>query len=375
MKIRKIGIDARLYFQTGVGTYVRNLLYYLSLSSPNSMQFYVYVLPKDVPTIHLPPGRFTIRPVDAPWHSVREQTVFYSAIMEDTLDLMHFTYFSYPIRYMRPFIATVHDVTPLLFKTGRASTLSPLWYEIKHQIFTFVLSSQIKHARTIITPTKSVKDQIVTMYGSSISNKIYPLYEGVSYELMAAKENTSLSKKYPKPFYLYVGNFYPHKNIERLIEAFRKMLKQVQHDNPPDLLLVGPDTMFAQKLKDHIAAQNIRNITFNHNATIEDLVFFYNHAKALINPSLSEGFGLPLIEAAYFGCPVIASNIPVFRELLGSNYTSFDAMNVEDIASKLKESSSVIPSEVKTKSRNFLLEKFNFEKMTRELIEIYSKTS
>ncbi len=359
MKTRKIGIDARLYFQTGVGTYIRNLLYYLSLSSPNSMQFYVYVLPKDVPTIHLPPGRFTIRPVDAPWHSVGEQTVFYSAIMEDNLDLMHFTYFSYPIRYKRPFIATVHDVTPLLFKTGRASTLNPLFYEIKHQVFKFVLSSQIKHARAIITPTRSVQDQIVSMYGTSIKNKIHPLYEGVSYELMSVKENTSLSKKYPKPFYLYVGNFYPHKNVERLIEAF---------DNPPDLLLVGPDNMFAQKLKDHIAAANIKNITFNHNATIEDLVFFYNHAKALVNPSLSEGFGLPLIEATYFGCPVIASDIPVFKELLGSNYTSFDAMNVPDIAEKLKAGPRVIPDSI----RNPDTSKFSFEKMTRDVVHLYN---
>ncbi|MDA1316419.1 MAG: glycosyltransferase family 1 protein [bacterium] len=360
MKNKKIGIDARLYDQTGVGTYIRNLLHYLSLSPPDSLQYYVYALPEDVSRINLPPNKFIVRPVDAKWHSFAEQTTFYSALMKDNLDLMHFTYFSYPVAYSRPFMATIHDMTPLLHKTGQASTHNPLWYELKHRIFTYVLSSQIKHARAIITPTKAVKEQIVSWYGQSIENKIHPIYEGVHYELMTATENTSLAKKYPKPFYLYVGNFYPHKNVERLIEAWQ--------DISVNLLLVGPDNMFSQKLKDSIETKKITNISFNHTATTEDLVFFYKHASALVNPSLSEGFGLPLIEAAYFNCPVIASDIPVFKELLGDGYSAFDPISIEDIHQKIKLQNS----NVKT-SKNQLLEKFSFEKMTQEIVTLYEK--
>jgi len=358
MKMKKIGIDARLYFQTGVGTYIRNLLHYLSQLHEHTVQYYVYVLPKDVSNIHLPHDFFLIRPVDAPWHSLREQIVFYSVLIKDNLDLMHFTYFSYPIGYSKPFIATVHDVTPLLFKTGRASTLNPLWYEIKHQVFKFVLSSQIRHARAIITPTKAVKNQMGTIYGSDILSKIYPLYEGVNHELMNTKSNLSLGKKYSKPFYLYVGNFYPHKNVNALVEVWKDMKDQ--------LVLVGPDNMFARKLKNDIAIHAIKHIRFVPAATIEDLAFFYTHAKALINPSLSEGFGLPLIEATYFGCPVIASDIPVFKELLGDHYISFDPQNSESIGKALR-------SEKLSKVPVSILKKLSFEKMAKDTLEIYKK--
>ena len=138
--MKKIGIDARLYTQTGVGTYLRNLLNYLPASHPQSTKFFVYLLSKDVRAIDIPNDQFVIRGVDAPWHTIREQTVFYQALMHDRLDLMHFTYFSYPVLYKRPFIATVHDVTPILFKTGKASTLNPILFEMKHLAFRFVLS-------------------------------------------------------------------------------------------------------------------------------------------------------------------------------------------------------------------------------------------
>ena len=59
---------------------------------------------------------------------------------------MHFTYFGYPVFYRRKFIATVHDLTPLLFKTGKASTKNPLIYGIKHFFFKHILRSQIENA-------------------------------------------------------------------------------------------------------------------------------------------------------------------------------------------------------------------------------------
>jgi len=372
--MKKIGIDARLYSQTGVGTYLRNFLHYLPKKLSPSVQIFVYILPQDRGRIDINDNRIHIREVNAPWHSVREQTVFYRAIMRDQLDLMHFTYFSYPVLYKRPFIATVHDVTPLLFKTGKASTLNPLLFEIKHLAFKYVLSQQIKQARIIITPTQVVKDQLVDIYGHKSANKIIPIYEGVSIDLMNASENIELKKSLTSPYFLYVGNFYPHKNVDRLIEAFDKMLKpsnsagrQVQHDNLPELLLVGPDNMFAQKLKQKMRQENIENIQFDHNAGCEELVYYYKHAQALINPSLSEGFGLPLIEASYFGCPVIASDIPVFKEVLGENYVSFDPENIRDIAEVL----SNVPLGVRHQSKNSFIDTFSFEKMTTETLKVY----
>ena len=99
----------------------------------------------------------------------------------------------------------------------------------------------------------------------------------------------------------------------------------------------------------------------------EDLVYFYKNALALVHPSLSEGFGLPLIEAAYFNCPIIASDINVFKELLGNNYLSFSFFSSFNISDKIK---SFIEKKPRFDYKN-IIKKYSFEKMTNEIVKIY----
>lgn len=364
--MKKIGIDARLYSQTGVGTYLRNFLHFLSTGASVPFDFYVYILPQDRKYVDLSDKNIHIREINAPWHSVREQTVFYRALIQDQLDLMHFTYFSYPVLYKRPFIATVHDVTPLLFKTGKASTLNPIVFEMKHMAFRFVLSQQVHMAWRIITPTNAVKQQLIELYGRKVEDAIIPIYEGVSSELMNVQEAKNVHNAFPHPFFLYVGNFYPHKNVDRLLDAYQ-LFREKNPQNTKELFLVGPDNMFAQLLKEKISAQSMHGIYWFHDSSTEDLVNFYSHAVALINPSRSEGFGLPLLEATYFDCPVIASDIPVFKEILGDRYIAFDPKSVSDIAQKLDKPLISISGKMKSE----LLEKYSFESMTRATVDLY----
>lgn len=356
--MKRIGIDARLYFQTGVGVYLRNFLHYLQLAAP-SYEFYIYVMKEDSAKIELNGSKFIKKEVTARWHTLAEQTIFLQELISDDLDLMHFTYFSYPVLYKRKFIATVHDVTPLLFKTGKASTKNPLLFEFKHKAFEFVLSTQVHSAAKIITPTKTVKMQLVDVYGYSIENKTQHVYEGVNFELVEAKEDMTLQAAYTKPFFIYVGNFYPHKNVNKLVEAFHGMSADVQ------LVLIGPENYFSKRLKSQVKNANIR---FHHNVSNGQLKYFYKNAEALINPSLSEGFGLPIVEAAHFDLPVIASNLDVFKELLGDNYLSFDPESVEDIKGKIESFMS------KKSKPNYadLMKKYSFEEMTKQIISVYA---
>ncbi len=363
--MKKVGIDARLLGQTGVGVYIRNLLLHLSSIVPKDWKLYIYARSQDERVLVKYLTRTDnceIRTTDAPWHSLREQTSFYNQLMRDNLDLMHFTYYSYPVLYKRPFISTVHDLTPLTFKTGRASTKNAFLYQAKHLALRFVLSSQIKNARAIITPSKSVKRDILKTFGSKYEDKIHPIYEGVDEELLKTKESVDLAKKLPKDFFLYVGNFYPHKNVEALIEAFAKV-KEDAH-----LVLAGPDDYFAQKIVQSIKRMNQEDrITLLHSPTEEDKVFLYKHARALVHPSLAEGFGLTLLEAAHFNCPIIASDISVFQEIFGGFYTPFNPKDVVDIARALREFLNKKPSTNYSK----LLEKYTFEKMTEATLDLY----
>lgn len=359
--MKRIGIDARLYFQTGVGVYLRNFLHYLQQKPPVGYEFYIYVLQKDASQITFNSNQFIKREVHSHWHSISEQTAFLQILNQDKLDLMHFTYFSYPVFYKKKFIATVHDITPLIHKTGRASTLHPLLYELKYQSFKFVLQQQIKNASAVITPTKTVKKQILDIYGNRYETKIHAIYEGVNYEMEQASENTSLKNKFKKPFFVYIGNFYPHKNVETLINAF----KDIQ--NEYELVLVGPDSYFSGRVQQEIQEKNITNIRFYHTGSIEDLVFFYKNAVALINPSISEGFGLPLVEAAYFKLPIIASDLDVFHEILEDNFLSFNPQSVEE----LQEILFKVINEKQLLVKPRINRQMSFEHMTSEIVNLY----
>ncbi len=362
--MKKIGIDARLYSQTGVGTYLKNLIYCLEKKEFKDKIFYIYLISDDFEKVFFKNKNFVKRRADYRWHTVGEQFGFALKLYQDNLDLMHFTYFSYPVLYFKKFVATIHDATPLLFKTGRASTKNQLIYQIKHLFFRIILWCQINRAIKIITPTVAVKNQLKNIYGEKIADKITSIYEGVNYQIINSKANIDLSQKYNN-FFIYVGNFYPHKNVEKLMEAFIKVKTSCK------LILLGPDDYFSSRILHYINIMKWTNkIIVVNNTSLSDLVFFYKNANALIHPSLSEGFGLPLIEAAYFNCPIIASNIKVFKELLGKNYLSFNPHSVEDIAEKINK---FILNKPKFNYKN-IINKFSFEKMADETYRLYEES-
>jgi glycosyltransferase involved in cell wall biosynthesis len=359
--MKTIGIDARLYSQTGVGTYLRNFLHFLSKKQYKDIRFLIYLL--DGETTLIENTAFEKHYVPYRWHSFSEQTGFYNQLEKDKPDLMHFTYFSYPVRYTRPFVATVHDLTPVQFKTGKASTRNPLFYGIKHEVFKFVLRNQIKNARKIITPTETVKKQIVEYLPDVDKNKITAIYEGFDYELAQTKENTELSALYPKPFFLYVGNFYPHKNVSTLIQAFKEIPEKY------DLVLSGPQDFFASKMLSIIKDNGLeKRVHMHHSPGKENLKYLYNHAEALIHPSFSEGFGLPLVEAMAVNLPIIASDIPVFKELLPADTPMFDPQSGTDIArtvqNYLKSPKKPVYSDV--------IDRYSFETMAEKTLELYN---
>lgn len=359
----KIGIDGRLLYQTGIGTYLRNFFYFLDKEKNINDFFYIYLLKKDFGKINFRHKNIIKREANFYWHSLKEQWGFLKTLKKDNLDLMHFTYFSYPVLYDRPFIATIHDTTPLRFKTGKASTKNRLIYEIKHLIFRYVIRSQVNKSLKIITPTLSVKKDLISLFGKNIQDKIIVIGEGINLELIKTKENLSLKKRFFLPFFISIANFYPHKNIERLIYAFSQVNFSGQ------LVLIGPDNFFAKRLKDLVKKLNLeKKIIFFFNPTVSDLKFFYKNALALINPSLSEGFGLPLVEAGYFSCPVIASNIQVFKEIMKGDYLSFNPYKINEIAYQINYFL------VKKPNFNFsYLKKFSFQKMTKEILKVYQK--
>ncbi|MEI7652697.1 MAG: glycosyltransferase family 1 protein [bacterium] len=321
--MKRIGIDARLINQTGVGVYIRNLLYCLAELDTPQFEFYIYTLQADIGLVpkHT---KFTLRTTSARWHGFAEQTTFLFQLLRDGLDLMHFTYFSWPIAYFRPFVATVHDLTLMTHETGRLSTQHPLVYQLKRMVFRVVFSSQIVRARALMVPTKAIAKALKDRFGRDAE----AVHEGINRELLfALPEATEALQN--ESFLLYVGNCYPHKNIQKLLDAAHGM----------KLVMVGPQNSFSegyQKLHPEV--------TWFFHLSNARLRWLYEHAQALVNPSLAEGFGLPVVEALAFGCPVVCSDIPVFHEVTEEKATFFDPTSVEDIRSKLLQVIKRIPT-------------------------------
>ena len=108
-----------------------------------------------------------------------------------------------------------------------------------------------------------------------------------------------------KPYILYVGNAYPHKNLDRLILAFKEVSKT---HSGLHLVLAGKEDYFYKRLKKFVAANNVSSVVFPGHIAEDHLPTVYREAKLYVFPSLYEGFGLPPLEAMARNTPVASSN-------------------------------------------------------------------
>jgi glycosyltransferase involved in cell wall biosynthesis len=352
----RIGIDARLLYQTGIGVYLRNLIYYLSKKTLEGVTFVVFARPTDIVRFlsenpHIKTQSSCVfESSSVMWHSFGEQTKFLAQVTLARLDLMHFPYFSWPVLYTGKFVATIHDITPLRIKTGNLSTRGLFLYGLKHAAFRFAFWQQIARAVYVMTPTHAVAREL------GGKKKIIVTPEGLSFEFLQAQAEEVPTAR---PYLLYVGNFYPHKNVHTLIQAWNEL-----KTGDAELIMAGPDNSFARKLR--ALTREIPGIRYVLGATTGKLKYLYQHALALVNPSQSEGFGLPLVEAMSFGCPLILSDIPVFQEVAGAQGNYFRITDTEALKTLIKK--AIARELVQTKLDR---ETFSFEKMTNQALAVY----
>jgi len=364
----RIGIDARLWNETGVGRYIRNLVW--NLQESDKTNEYVLFISKGlkIEDLGLKNKNWKIVPVDVRWHTVAEQRLFPKILEKENLDLVHFPYFSVPIFYKGPFVITIHDLIIHHYPTGKASTLpSPVYYA-KLFGYKYVIKTAAKKAQKVITVSEATKDEIVKHLGV-LPEKIAVTYEGVENKLKLKSQNSKLQLKNQK-FFLYVGNAYPHKNLDRLAEAFRLIVKEF-----PDisLVFVGKDDYFYRRLRMKVKELGIENnVTFAGFVSEEDLQEYYQHAKATIQPSLMEGFGLTGLEAMQNDCLVLASDIPSLKEIYKDAALYFDPLAVGSLHATIREvltdEKSVQQYVANGKKR---IHSFSWKKMAEQTLKIY----
>jgi glycosyltransferase involved in cell wall biosynthesis len=254
----KILIDARMYGleHAGIGRYIEQLVNQLILLDGNND--YVILLRKKYFDLLQLPKKWKKILADIPHYSLSEQVKLPQILYKEKADLVHFPHFNIPIFYFGKFVITIHDLIKHTSKGKETTTRDPWFYWLKYFGYKLVFSQAVKRAVKIIVPSKFVRDDLAKEYGLSV-DKIIFTYEGVSEEFQKTKIDKSkvesILNKYEitEPYFIYTGSVYPHKNIDRLIEAF----KNINETRKVFLTIVCSRNVFWEKLKKKITDNNM----------------------------------------------------------------------------------------------------------------------
>jgi glycosyltransferase involved in cell wall biosynthesis len=207
-----------------------------------------------------------------------------------------------------PQVVTLHDVVPLKRRSEYLRT--GIRFRLRYLA--------VERAARVIVPTKTVAAEVVEHLGLE-PERIAVIGEAPAPVLHARgpKEVAAARKRYrlPEEYLLWVGGLQtpdPRKRVAALARTPREL----------PLVLVGATNPWAHELPD---------VTLTGRVSDDDLAAIYSGARALVFPSDDEGFGLPTIEALACGTPVVATDLPVLREVLGDRATFVESGDLEGL--------------------------------------------
>lgn len=370
----RIGIDARFFGpqETGLGRYVERLISHLSRIDQKH-QFVIFLRSSTFDHWDVPNPRWTKVRADFRWYTFQEQLRFPGVIKAAKVDLMHFPHFNVPVFYQGPYVVTIHDLTLNKYPTARASTLGPWLYWIKYLAYRFGITRAIRRAQHIISVSEHTKKDIVSQFHID-PDRITVTYESVD-PLPPSAEFEALTKRGVRsPYFLHVGNAYPHKNLERLLGAWQHFRER--ESTPAQLVFVGKQDYFARRLDAHAKAKGIPDVLWFGFASEPELSCLYQHAQAYLFPSLYEGFGLPGLEAMQAGVPVYAARASCLPEIYGQAAHYFDPNDVSAIAESIQNAlHDTLERQRLIAAGKERLTRFSWDAMAKQTLAVYEQST
>lgn len=358
-----IAIDART-LRTSTGRYIERLIHYLQQVDTEN-KYTILLKPKDIDGWQPTNPNFTKLASPFDDFTFGEQLGFCKQLNSLKPDLVHFAMVQQPILYRGNVVTTMHDLTTLRFKNPSKNSVV---FTIKQQVYKYVNKRVARKSKVVITPTQFVKDDVVT-YTKVDPAKIIVTLESAD-PIDAAPE--AIPNLENAQFLMYVGRPTPHKNLGRLIEASTK-LKEA-HPNLK-LVLAGKKDALYEAHERRAQELGVTDIVFTGFVSEGELRWLYENCAAYVFPSLSEGFGLPGLEAMIHGAPVASSNATCLPEVYGDAAHYFDPLNAGDMAAKIND---VLTDET---LRNNLIsagksqaQKYSWKHMAEQTYEVYKET-
>jgi len=328
----KIGIDAREIQDgvvTGIGRSLANFVRYFAKSDTGHqlVLFSERTIQCDVPD--------TVKKVIIPSCPtiIWDQWKLPHALRVERIDLFYSPYYKVPLKTHVPVVSQVLDLMFLVFPPYKKAIGFP-----GRGYYAVFGKAYARKSISIITDSRHAKSDIVRLWHVK-ENKIEVIPLGIAERYIPVKvekilTETRNSLHLPAKFILYLGNFKPHKNVETLVKAYKKINMQFPEHK---LVLAGPMDAHGNRVRSFVEKENLLDqIVFTGTIREKDRPeALLSMADIFVFPSFYEGFGLPPLEAMACGVPVIASNATSIPEVVEDAGILFNPDNVDELSNAM----------------------------------------
>lgn len=253
-------------------------------------------------------------------------------------------------------IQTIHDIRHLNGKT------------LLLNFYKFIYKNSSKYSDLILTVSEAMKKEIIKKLPNSNVSVIYNGLDISSHEFGIRNNN----EQFDGDYILSIGHFEERKNYINLVLAFEKIIQEGFSDN---LIIVGNDSGMQKEVFNLINKLKLsKRVLIFSNVDNDKLAALYKDAKFFIFPSKYEGFGIPIIEAFNHSCPVLLSNISVFKEITEERLVYFDPNDISNISSAIKK--MLTSEDLRIQSIKYGKERiqdFDNQRLADKLISEYEK--
>jgi glycosyltransferase involved in cell wall biosynthesis len=367
----RIGIDARKLHDFGIGTYIRNLLQELARMD-HETDFVILSRPDDSVAVTTLGENFRVVKETAGNYSLAEQVKIPLDLHRERVDLFHAPHYILPPLVRCPSVVTIHDCIHLMFPQ-----YLPNRWSLAYARTSITLAA--KRSTRVLTVSESSKRDILR-YVDIPPGKIDVIYNAYDERFRDEPNEEVVARvrerfQLEDQFVLYAGNVKPHKNLERLIEAFH--LVRSRGLDHLKLIMIGDEisryTSLRRAVHRHQLHKYVRFLGF---LPLDTLAVLYRLAGVFVFPSLYEGFGLPPLEAMASGTPVVTSNVSSLPEVAGDAAILVDPYNAASIADGIFRVLTDDSLRLDMKRRGLeRATQFSWESSVRRVREIYGQVA
>ena len=329
----RIAIDVRKLHDFGVGTYVRNLVRWLARLDQES-EYVLLCRREDCEDIEQLGHNFRPMPDRSANYSIAEQFTVPLDLARARADLFHAPHYVLPALTPCRSIVTIHDCIHLVF---------PQHYlpgRLTRSLARFTFWHAANRSARVLTVSEASKRDILRFF-SIPSDKVDVIYNAIDDRFSLPPDDAQMTRVRDRyqlhdRFLLYAGNVKPHKNVERLIDAFARLRQDGFGDIK--LLITGSEVSRYATLRHAVHRYNLhKHVRFLGFLTTDTLATLYHLADAFVFPSLYEGFGLPPLEAMASGTPVLTSNVSSLPEVVDDAALLVDPYDPKSIANGMRQ--------------------------------------